>query len=307
MKKDIICKNCGSDRLIKYGRAKNKYNKKQRYYCKACETYITNRKSIKGFRTPAKVMSEGIDDHEDGKSFWKISYRIGKSPSTIFNWATNVPQKLVKEVANRISNACFSNVRHADISDIMMTKIKVFNKKKGKYEMKSRKANLWASKDNTSKFIVTHHLSMKKDKNAAYEFFNKMLESPRFKYIITDGAFSFNEPIEQVLNSNKKYGDKQKVKHIIITKAKRKKDRGVNNLIERTFDDVKSRTKVTRRYKKLDSMKKTFYTMMLNANFLKPHLSLKKSTPADIAGIGIKHGRTIGFYDLLLDFGLFHI
>jgi len=298
----MICKICGSDRVIKYGFNRIKYRKKQKYLCKECKVIFSNPNCLKGFKKTKRFMGRVIDCYNDGLSFYKIAYRFKISSSTAYNWFMKLPNLLKKEVEKRTQKAKLSSTRHADETELPMKKIKLWNKEKKVYQMVEQKVYLWAMVDNVTRFVNIFHISYKKNSEACEEFLKKSTKHPRAKYIVTDEAFSYKEPLESVFNKGNR--NKQRLKHIAITKSdpRFKQYRGFNNLIERVFQTTKSRTKVTRRYKKISSINNLVFMFFLNYNFLKPNRTIKK-TPADKANIGINLKR-LGFYDLMKNFGM---
>jgi len=298
------CKVCSSDNVIRYGFNRLKNSKKQKYLCKDCGLIYSNPNCLKGFRKSKVFVGQMIDLHNLGISFYKLSHRFHVSSSTVYNWFMKFPERFGKIIESKIQMAKFSSARHIDETELPIRKKKIWNPEHKRYEMVDQKIHLWAMEDNVTKFVNCFYVSPLKDSESCTIFLSQSINHPRPGFIITDDAFAFRQPIEIVLNSGEKNWKKPKVKHIPITKSdpRFKEYKGVNNLIERLFQTAKSRTKVTRRYRKIESIRKLMFMFLLHYNFLKFHRTIRK-TPADQAGIGLGK-RRIGFYDLMLYFGI---
>jgi transposase InsO family protein len=57
------------------------------------------------------------------------------------------------------------------------------------------------------------------------------------------------------------------------------------NIIERFHGTLKQRTKIMRGLKSAESAKVLLDAFLVNYNFFRPHMSLKRKTPAEVAGI----------------------
>ena len=57
------------------------------------------------------------------------------------------------------------------------------------------------------------------------------------------------------------------------------------NLIERFHSTLKQRTKIMRGLKTPESARVILDGFLINYNFFRPHMSLKRKTPAEVAGI----------------------
>ncbi len=66
------CPRCGSARLIKAGKAENKYVTKQAYRCKNCRHYFVERDGFEGRTYPKKVIAQALHLYVEGLSLFKI-------------------------------------------------------------------------------------------------------------------------------------------------------------------------------------------------------------------------------------------
>ena len=57
------------------------------------------------------------------------------------------------------------------------------------------------------------------------------------------------------------------------------------NIIERFHGTIKSRTKVLRGFKNMDTAEHILDGFLIHYNFFRPHIILKDRTPAEVAGI----------------------
>jgi len=274
-------------------------SKRQRYYCSDCKKRFVNLHSAYGFRKSRELIGRIVNSYNDGRSFNKMTYRYGISSSTPYNYFMTFPS-ILRPIESKLKNqGKYSTTRHLDITEILLRKVKVWNKEQRKHEMVNKKLYIWAWMDNTTKYILNHHISYRKDTNACYKFLRKAIQTPRPQYIITDAEFTYQKPIQRVFNLGPDNFDKKPVKHVFIPKddPKYKAFKGLNNLIERWFMTHKSRTKVVWRFKIKESVENLTYMFILNYNWLKIHRMIKM-TPADCAGIGLEK-RVLSFSDIL--------
>ena len=94
------CDKCRSDKLIKHGIRKNKYNLNQVYLCKSCGKFITNYTGdsdlFKNKTYQKEIIIEALKKFCDGYSYDKIAnlieekhkYKISKS--TIYRWVNKI-------------------------------------------------------------------------------------------------------------------------------------------------------------------------------------------------------------------------
>ncbi|MFO7793169.1 MAG: hypothetical protein R6W73_09385 [Candidatus Saliniplasma sp.] len=85
------CSNCKSKNTIKAGKRESKSGKIQRYYCKDCESYFTDKKQSHT-QYPLKVILYTLEQYNKGHSVKEAKKRVGKkypySPPTrtIYSW-----------------------------------------------------------------------------------------------------------------------------------------------------------------------------------------------------------------------------
>ena len=68
METEIICKNCGSTLVVKFG----KYNDIQRYWCKDCKRKFKADDTLFYMKTPANQVSSALNMYYEGMSIKAI-------------------------------------------------------------------------------------------------------------------------------------------------------------------------------------------------------------------------------------------
>jgi len=102
------CPYCGKHKTIKRGKRKNKYEKKQTYWCNLCQRRFTKRDVFWKKNYPAEIIAEACScfkrDMSRGMSLRDVAehlaeYRgIDVSPSTVLGWVRGY-SKILKRFA----------------------------------------------------------------------------------------------------------------------------------------------------------------------------------------------------------------
>ncbi len=93
------CPDCNDETTIKAGKRESKSGKIQRYYCKNCEKYFTEKKQSYT-QYPLKVIIYTLEQYNKGHSVKEAKKRVGKkypySPPTrtIYSWINRYKDKL---------------------------------------------------------------------------------------------------------------------------------------------------------------------------------------------------------------------
>ncbi len=93
------CPDCNEENTIKAGKRESKSGKVQRYYCKNCDRYFTEKKQSYT-QYPLKVILYALEQYNRGHSVKEAKKRVGKkypySPPTrtIYSWINRYKEKL---------------------------------------------------------------------------------------------------------------------------------------------------------------------------------------------------------------------
>jgi transposase-like protein len=258
---DVICKFCGSDDLVRYG----KYKGVQHYLCHKCGRKGTDNKALPRKKVPPEVVGAALSMYYEGLSFsairrqlWQI-YHIEPSRATIYGWVTRY-----SKVADRLASKVKPKVGKDWVVDETVLKIGGEN------------TWFWDIIDYDTRFLVASHLSKTRSTRDAETVMQKARDrtekSPQF--IISDKLAAYLDGIERVFGANTWHLKSQGFSGMINT-----------NLIERFHGTLKDRTKVMRGMKNRDTAKTILAGFLIFYNFFKPHSALGERTPAQVAGI----------------------
>jgi transposase-like protein len=260
----MICKNCGSSKIVKNGKVKDQ----QRYKCKDCGKQFFNNYNFDRMRTQKHIIGFALDLYYDGMSVRKIQrhikylFKVKVSYYAIHKWITKY-SILIKQYVDTLK------VNLGDIWHVDETAIKIKGKQKW----------FWEIIDEKTRFMVAEHLSTSRKIEDSKILFkdarNRAIQKPRIIY--ADGCFAYRKGF------NLYFGDRGRTCKLV-------QNVGINgrvhqNMVERLHGTLKDMLRARRG---LDSSTKT--EAMLDGwfvyyNFLRPHSSLGGKTPAEVAGI----------------------
>lgn len=262
--KKMLCKNCDSANIVKFG----KVNNKQRYRCKACgKTFIDN-DNFARMRTQKHIIAVSMDLYYNGMSVRKIQrqieyiFKIEISQVTVYKWIIKY-SKLVKEYVDTLK-ADLGDVWHVD-----ETVIKVNGKQKW----------LWEIIDKKTRFMVAEHLSNTRKTEDSIILFkearNRAIQKP--KWVYSDGCFAYRKGF------NKVFWDHHHSCNLI-------QKVGINgrtnqNVVERLHGTLKDMLRSRRGMVQKDKTEAMLDGWFIYYNFLRPHSALNGKTPAEVAGI----------------------
>ena len=259
----ITCKFCGSDRIIRYGKA----NEKQVYKCKVCaRKFVPNIGFEKMWHNP-KIVVMTLDLYFKGVSLKKISDHLRQchglevDHSTVYRWIckyTDVIGAYIQTLEPEVGR-----IWHGD-----EMKIKV----KGEWKW------LWNMMDEKTRFQLVSMIAETREGENAEKTFqqSKKVTSKRPTLVVTDGLLGYKKAFNQEF-----YDHHQTTKHIADVALQS----GLNNSIERMHGSIREREKVMRGIK---SMKTPIFPgNKIYYNFIRPHSALDGKTPAEAAGSGV--------------------
>ena len=284
------CKN--EDKVVKRGKRKNKYVKKQQYWCNRCKKYFVEHNGFQGMTYPKEIIVKAVHLYEEGLSLSKVRDYIWQHEgfylydSTILYW--------VKKYADLLSN--FESKLKPRVKGRVHTD-EIYVKVKGKryYSVNSvdsgTKYNLATTftKHRTRKKCREHFKKLKgKIGDQVKEVWKKEKDKPvkerklivfvsdkfeGYKIGFTYCFYRFAKLVHGVPIACKKYG----LEHN-------------NNAIERHNEDFRQRYKVTRGFKSPESGEAFGELRRIIFNFVRTHQGLGK-TPAEAAELDLYLGR----------------
>jgi len=284
------CKN--DDKVVKRGKRKNKFVKKQQYWCKRCKKYFVEHNGFQGMTYPKEIIVKAVHLYGEGLSLSKVRDYIWQHEgfylydSTILYW--------VKKYADLLSK--FESKLKPKVKGRVHTD-EIYVKVKGKryYSVNSvdsgTKYNLAATfTEHRTKKKCREHFKKLRSKigDQVKEVWKKEKDKPikerelivfvsdkfeGYKIGFTYCFYRFAVLVHGVPIACKKYG----LEHN-------------NNAIERHNEDFRQRYKVMRGFKSPESGEAFGELRRIIFNFVRTHQGLGK-TPAEAAELGLHLGR----------------
>ena len=262
------CKFCGSSNIRKDGVRKNKAGVIQIFECKDCHKYMTFNLGFEHMKHNPQAITTAMQLYFSGESLRNTQKSlkllgVQVSHKTIFMWIKKYISLMQKYVETLKPNV--SDTWRAD--ELF---VKISGNQKYLFAMMDDETRFWIAQQVADKKYVANIRPMFKqarkvaDKNPAT--------------IISDGASNFamaiNDEFSDPRTRPTHYRDIAFDGHIH------------NNKMERMNGELRDREKVMRSLKKEDSP--ILKGMQIFHNFIRPHMGLKGSTPAEMAGIQVK-------------------
>lgn len=284
------CPHCGSDRVIKAGKLKNKYLTKQGYRCKDCKRFFVERDGFEGRHYPKHIIMQALHLYVEGLSLEKIRdflwQHCGFYPadSTILDWVKCYSKRLKRflrklrpEVSGRIH-----------IDEVVV-------------KVKGRKHYVLHAVDSRSKYCFEGSLERHRDTGTYDGFFRRLKRclggrvrgvfrrekhkpAMRRKLVtfVSDKWWSIRRAFNRYF-----YRIARLVFGVPIA-CKRFGLRFNNNPVERHNQDLKQRYKVMRGFKRFSSAKAFVRLYTVIYNFVRHG---RRETPAHRAGVWPGLGR----------------
>jgi putative transposase len=255
------CKYCQSDSVIKYG----KYKDTQYYLCKSCNKKFSNPNAIPKMQYSTDKVADAISMYFEGMSLKEIRRNFIQqhndyiSDVTVLNWVNRFTDLAVDESNNYTPSVGSVWVADETVIDI-----------------DGKNVWLWDIIDTDTRFLIATHMSYTRTSKDAEQLmrlaYQRTSKMPRVIY--TDKLRAYLEGIENVFGSDTTH--KQGAPFDVENNT---------NHIERFHGTLKSRTKVMRGLRSMESARKYLDGWLVHYNFFRPHMSLKDQTPASVAGI----------------------
>jgi putative transposase len=243
----VACKYCGSHHVIRYGT----YHGNQRFWCK---------------QTPIDQIGTAVGMFYEGQSLNSITRLITQvygsypSDSTIYRWVSRFTKKAIRDLKDYAK----PDVGSVWVADETML------------DIDGGKVWFWDIIDAKTRFLIATVISrtrtIKDAQMLMQRAYNRTGKIPRIIY--TDRLASYLDGIELTFGADTKH--KQGGPFDVANNT---------NLIERFHGTLKSRTKIMRGLKDIETAKLFTEGWLLYYNYLRPHESLSGRTPAQVAGV----------------------
>jgi putative transposase len=259
--RDMRCKYCGSESLIKKGFVR----KKQLYKCKDCGRRFYLDGKFARMKTDKNIIVSALNLYFDGLSLRKTQRNLKQifgetvSQVTILNWIKKY-SKLVKEFAMTLTPQ-LSGLWHED--ETML-------------KCEGRNVWFWEMIDEDTRFLVASHISGTRTLEDTIVIFKRGYEQSKVrpKAVFVDGSHVYNRAFNKVFWTMRKDTRPELVQRVGI------RTRETNNIVERLHGTLKDRTKPMRGLKSFQSTKAILEGYTIHYNYVRPHQSLNGKTPA---------------------------
>jgi len=255
----IICKYCGSKNVVKYGTKGGT----QYYLCRDCKHTFAGNDALPGMRFPPDRIAEAINLFYDGLSIDKIRrqidsiYHVYPSDSTVYEWVVRF-----SKVATRA--AVFSNIK---VGNLWMADETVLS-------IGGHNLWFWDIIDDKTRFLLASRVSLTRTTRDARALFEQAAiradKAP--KTVVTDKLYAYLDGLELAFSADTEHIQSQGFTLQPNT-----------NLIERFHGTLKSRTKVMRGLKNIESAITFTDGWLIHYNFFRPHEALGNRTPGEVA------------------------
>jgi len=261
----VVCKNCGSPAVVKFGT----YKGCQRYYCKSCNRkFKYDANSFHG-KIPSEYVSSAVNMYYTGMSINEIRSHLKQehdyypSKSVVFGWVNKYTELASKQFQN-----CHPQVGDVWVADETMLDVDGQHK-------------LWFYDiiDTKTRFLLASRVALSRTTNDAERLMEdaKKRAGKSPKQVTTDQNYSYQDGIEKAYGSDSE--------HVLGNPFKAKDSGESTSQIERFHGTLKDRTKVIRAFRDFETLKQFTDGWLIYYNYFKPHESLEGKTPAEQANI----------------------
>jgi putative transposase len=259
----VICKNCGSGEIVKFGT----YKGVQRYFCKSCKRKFKADDTAFHTKYPAEWESSAVDMYFRGMAIKDISEHLkqehGYSPSKsiITKWInkyTDMARKQFKDYHPQVGGIWIADETMLDIDG-------------------EHKVWFYDIIDQDTRFLLASRVTLSRTTKDAEML---MLDAEKCagkkpQEVITDQNNSYLNGIYDAYG-----GDSV---HVIGNPFSRKETGESTSEIERFHGTLKDRTKVFRAFRDVETLIQFTDGWLVYYNYFKPHESLNGKTPAQEA------------------------
>ena len=256
--------------IVSKGARHNKTGRVQVFMCKKCGRRFSSTLGFSKARHDPVVIVAAIDLNLKGLSTRQVQqhlemiYGCDVTAMTVYNWVrryTNLVADFVGRLRPRVGGQWHS--------DEMVIKTK------------GSRAYLWNVLDRRTRFLLVSTLTRGRGEKEAARILKEGLSTARKKpvRIVTDGLASYKRAVRSL-----------KVRQHI--RSPRFTDASNNNIVERLNGTLRTRYDVLRALGGVRSGAHLATGLQINYNYIRPHMGLAGSTPAEAAGIVTKGRNT---------------
>jgi transposase-like protein len=262
------CKYCQSENVVKNGKVKDE----QVYKCKVCGHRFTVGSDFPKMRTQSRIISSSIDMYFEGLSVRKIQTQIKKlfgidaSQMAVWKWIMKY-SALVSQYVETL-NPQLLGIYHVDETAIKCRGVQKW---------------FWEMIDETSKFIVSSHLSGSRTTEDAITVFEKSIKVAKKKpiSIYCDGLPAYVDGYNKVFRTLKKDTRPELIRSVGIRNVHNQ------NAVERLHGTLKDRLKPARGLKEEETVRTLLEGWVVHYNYVRKHQTLKM-TPAQASGLDVE-------------------
>jgi len=253
------CKFCRSSKVVKYGtKSGNQY-----YLCQECSRKFADNDALEGMRKPKVVVATALKLFYDGLSTEAISrqirntFSVDVAPTSVWRWVVKY-----SSMADGFLGQFKAHVSPVWVVDQTVVGIN------------GKNYWFWDAIDEGTGYLLATQVSYLRAISDTNELFRKCKERSfkEPKLIISDKERGYIRSISNVFDGTHRWS--QGFTAEMYT-----------NLIVRLRSTLKQRAKVMQNLKTLDSARIVLNGFIVHYNFFRPHIELKTSTPAQVAGI----------------------
>jgi len=268
------CIFCKSVKIVKDGLRHNKHGDIQKFHCRGCGRYFTinlgfekMKHNPQGITTAMQLYFSGESLRSTARSLKLIGVEV--SHKTIYNWIQKyigLMEKYLGKITPQVSDTWRA--------DEMWLKIK------------GNPKYLYALMDDETRFWIAKEVAGDKFSREATDYASSLFSQGKHvagkipMTLITDGLHAYHLAWKRELYTFRR----PQAKH--IEHATWKGQANDNRKMERLNGEIRDREKVMRSLKRQDTPILTGY--QIYHNYVRPHQTLKKKTPADLCGIEVK-------------------
>lgn len=276
----LVCKFCGSERIVKRGFKKTQKGKKQRFFCKDCERRFVVNDGFEKMKSTPQTVTLALDLYFKGLSLrnivdhFKQFYDVEVSHVAVFKWIKKYV-KLMKEYVDQL----VPNVSGIWHSDEMTLKIRnLDNHEKLRW--------MWNVIDNESRFWLASKITEKRQTVDARNVLAEARNLAKIKplAVVTDGLRAYQHAITKEFRTMKA----PRTQHVRVPNIR---NRSNNNMVERLHGTIRERNKTMRGLDSEPTAQTIIDGFRIYYNFIRPHMALNGKTPAEKANVGLELGK----------------
>lgn len=259
------CPYCESDDTVKNGFNYYSNLKVQKHKCEDCKKIFSYSDRLPKTHLSSEIISDCFDLYLNGLSYRVIArhinekYRLKISHTNVYFWIQT-----------------YTPIIHNYLEQFTPKLSAVWQMDETVIDFKGRSFWCWIAIDTKTRFLIATHLSVDRTMSSGQKFFDKIKKcNQTSKVISTDGNPVYPALIKEYFPD---------CKHLPIKLISVKPN---TSFIERLNGTVKNRTKTMRGFDELHPSQTTFDAFRIHYNFLRPHMSLKDKTPAEVSGINL--------------------